>query len=119
MDESYPTIQDIRKIFKNYGFDVTQAYAAGTPSLDDGTSYIDWHFIQFRGVIPDEGFRAFEVAVEHGLVPATPLRLTWSCWVHRITGEGTIDRDWPTWEMEFQTADCKGTRRNIRCTCFL
>ena len=115
--EDYPTIQNIRKIFKNHGFDVYQSHAAGTKCDRDGTVFLDWHIITFRGDYPDEGLRAFDVAVSHGLVPATPLRLEWSCHVHRRTGEGTIDNE-PTWVMEFQTADCKGTHRNIRCSCF-
>ena len=117
--ESYPTIQDIRKIFENHGFDVTQGVEAGTYYTTDGQPYtFDWHFIQFRGDIPDEGFRGFEVAVEHGLVPVGGLHLVWGCRVHRITGEGTIDND-PTWQMEFQTADDRGIRGNTLCPCLL
>ena len=67
--DDYPTIQDICKIFKNQGFDVGQC-AEGSSTI-----YRDWHLITFMGDCPDAGLRAFDVAVKHGLMPATPLRL--------------------------------------------
>ena len=110
---AYPTIQDIRKIFKNHGFDVTQS--------DDGReTYRQCHLVQFNGDYPDEGFRAFDVALQHGLllIHDAPLRRIWDCWMDWDTGQRSLDRDRPKWEILFQVEDDKGIRGNIYCTCY-
>ena len=109
--EDYPTLDDIRRIFKNHGFDIRQCHEGETELFDD-------HLITFKGNFPDEGFRAFEVALNHGLpMSFDPIAYTWECWMDWETGKQKLFRDNPRWKIHFRTEGGKARRRNILCFC--
>ena len=109
--ESYPAIESIVLIYARHGFDVVRYLRAGEEANDV-------HMVQFLGDYPEAGFRAIEVANEHGLQLAdAPLQKLWTVSYEDGVDGAVLDKDCPYWQIDFVPLSYS-LRERIRPSCY-